>query len=88
MIKIWLRCHLWANNGTADTNSSHMTPFQTIEEFASHLHVSKNTVRDWIDRRMIPVLKVRNVLRIEPEEAIRALKSYKKPDKKTEVVNA
>jgi len=53
-----------------------MTPFQTVEEFAAHLSVSPATVRAWIRLGVIPALHVKSILRINPQEALDALKAY------------
>lgn len=64
-----------------------MIPFQTVEEFAAYLNVSPATVRTWIRLGVIPALHVKSILRIDPQEALDALKAYnaKKEDETTVV---
>lgn len=50
--------------------------FQSVETFSGYLDVSRNTVFNWIERGWIPVLRVGGVVRIDPEEALEALKSH------------
>jgi excisionase family DNA binding protein len=64
-----------------------MTPFQTVEEFAEYLNVSPATVRAWIRLGVIPALHVKSILRIDPQEAVGALKAYNsKKEDETPVV--
>ena len=54
-----------------------MTEIQTIYEFADTMKVNHYTVRMWINEGLIPYLRVKGVIRIEPEEAVKALRNYK-----------
>jgi len=51
---------------------------ETVDVFAARPGVHPNTVRKWIYLGIIPSIRIGNVVRIDPVEALAALKAYKK----------
>ena len=47
----------------------------TVKEFADRMGVSVNTIRAWIYRRIIPCLKVSDIIRIPLKRAMAALEA-------------
>jgi hypothetical protein len=51
----------------------------TLQTFAALTETAPRTVRDLIERKVIPVIKIRKWVRIPLEEALAALDNYKRP---------
>ena len=53
-----------------DIKKTSMQKLLTVSDVADWLQVSRRTIRDWVYRRKIPFMKVRNCLRFD-QRAIR-----------------
>jgi len=48
----------------------------TTPEYAVRCHVSSRTVQNWVERKVIPILKFGRLVRIDPQRADQALRKF------------